>query len=613
MATSRLQVFLAERTSPGSCSKSCRCKRARPSCQPARQRTCRTCLAGLGPRLAFMSCAMRPTQRRVQRLTFGWPASQLLCEGSWLDIMMKLPCQVCRLLLAFAVLALAGTVSRGQTIVQSFSGVSLSDEDALGTGGTPPDTMGAAGTNQFVEFINGAFAIYSKTGVRQALITDNTFWENAGISPSTIAAGLTDTRILYDVGSGRWFASEITVDTTGAQVLLARSDTSDPGGTWKAVHFTGSNAADGPDFDTLGVDSTGVYIGVDDYDIFGNFTGVSFFSIPKADLLANPPTLANMTRFDYLDDQVYGFSLQGVTNPDPGPGHGVMIAIDNAGYKFFDRTTINGSGAAGATLGSTVRISNTYDAAPNPAAQPSGQTVDAGDDRFTASVRQVGSNIFMANTILQGSRDAVHWMVLREPSNTLLGEGIISDATHDFFYPSIAASRSGRILLVFNRSGSASPDGNISVYAAVGGFNSSSVTMGSPFLLQQGSIGNYHPSFDSVPYRWGDYSATMVDPTDDNLFWTIQEIPTASTGWGTQITLISLATNRPSLTIARSGSNLNLSWPASTDPAYLLQSAPTVVPSATWTNVPNPATIIINQNVVTVPLAPGPMYYRLKK
>jgi hypothetical protein len=530
---------------------------------------------------------------------------------------MRLYYPMSRLVLAFVIVVLACTVSRAQTIIQSFPGVSLSDADALNTGGTPPDTMGAVGTNQFTEFLNGAFAVYSKTGVRQSLISDISFWENAGISAATIAAGLTDTRIIYDVGSGRWFASEITLDTIGAQVLLARSDTPDPGGTWKAVHFTSNTGSLAPDFDTLGIDSTGVYVGIDDFDSFGNFTGVSFFSIPKADLLASSPSLANMTRFDNLDDTVYGYSLQGVTNPDPGPGHGVIIAIDSTTFNLFDRTTINGSGAAGATLGSTVYISNTYDAYPNPAAQPSGRTVDAGDDRFSASVRQVGSYIFMANTIsntaVQGGKGAVHWMVLNEPNNTLLGEGIISDATHDYFYPSIAANHSGKILLAFNRSGSTSPDGDISIYAAVGTVTSNGVTMGSPFLVKQGTIPNYSLSFDSAPYRWGDYSATMVDPTDDNLFWTVQEIPVAPNAWGTQITLISLTANAPSLTIALAGSNLNLSWPASTDPAYVLNSAPTVGPSATWTVVSNPVTIIINQNVVTVPLPSAPTYYRLLK
>ena len=504
----------------------------------------------------------------------------------------------------------------GQTIIQSFPGVSLSDVDALGTGGTPPDTMGAAGPNHFVEFINGAFAIYSKTGVQQSLITDNAFWENGGISPATISAGLTDTRVIYDAGSGRWFASEITLDTTGAQVLVARSDSSDPTGPWKALHFDSNTGSLSPDFDTLGVDSTGVYIGINNFDLFGTFTGVSFFSIPKADLIASTPSLANMTRFDNLDDTVYGFSLQGVTNPDPGPGHGVIIAIDNVEYKFFDRTSIFGSGAANATLGTTVRISNAYDAPPNAARQPtSGQTIDAGDDRFSAFVRQVGSTIFMANTVLQGNRDAVHWMVLNEPNNTLIGEGIISDATYDYYYPSIAANHGGKILLAFNRSGATSPAGDISVYAAVGSINGSSVTMGSPFLVRAGNVSNYHqdPSFDTPPYRWGDYSTTMVDPTDDNLFWTIQEIPPTSTTWGTQITLISLSTNRPSLNIARSAADLNLSWPASTDPAYVLQAAPQVAPPVTWTNVPNPVAIVMNQNVVTVPTPAGPTYYRLKK
>jgi hypothetical protein len=504
---------------------------------------------------------------------------------------------------------------RGQTIIQSFPGVSLSDLDSLGTGGiTPPDTMGAAGPNQFVEFINGAFAIYSKTGVRQALISDNTFWENAGISPSTLSAGLTDTRVLYDVGSGRWFASEITVDAIGAQVLLARSDTADPGGTWKAVSITACTDSNSPDFDTLGVDSTGVYIGFNVFDYFLSFVGVSFFSIPKADLLASSPTLARMTRFDNLDDTVYGFAPQGVSNPDPGPGHGVVIAIDSTILKVFERTTILGSGAAGATLGSTVHINNTYDAVPTPARQPTaGLTVDAGDDRFATSVRQVGSYIFMANTVLQGSRDAVHWMVLRETNNTLLGEGIISDATHDFFEASIAANHNGKILLAFNRSGPVSPDGDISVYAAVGTFNSTGVTMGSPFLVRQGTVNNYHLSFDSAPYRWGDYSATMVDPTDDNLFWTIQEIPPSSTTWGTQITLISVATNRPSLTITPSGSNVLLSWPASADPAFILNYATSLLPGAIWNPVGVPPDININQNIVSLALTPGTTFYRLQK
>lgn len=512
-----------------------------------------------------------------------------------------------------ALLACALTCSglQAQTIIQNFSGLNSSDVSALGQGGTPPDTMGAAGTHQFVVFINGGFAIYSKTGVRQSLVSDVTFWLNAGISSATMSAGLTDPRIVYDAASGRWIASEITVNATGNKVLIGRSNSSDPAGGWKALSFTGNSGF--ADFDTLGVDSTGVYIGVNDFTGGGNFSGVSFFSIPKSDLLASTPTLARMTKFENLSANTYGFTLQGVCNPDPGPGHGVIIAADNTDYTHINRTTINGSGAAGATLSTRVRISTTYGAAPVAATQPSGKTVDAGDDRFSASIRQSGGYIFMAHTALQGGKDAVHWLVLNETNNALVGEGLISDSSYHFFQPAIAVSHSGKILLTFNRCGTVSPAGNLSIYAATGTIANGTVTMGAPFLLKQGSVSGYSYSGDTQPYRWGDYSGAMLDPTDEDLIWTIQEIPAGSTSWGTQVTLISMATNRPILNLTRTGSTVNLNWPLSTDPAYVLQATTNLASAAAWSTVTNAPVVSINQNIVTLTQASALAFYRLKK
>jgi hypothetical protein len=526
--------------------------------------------------------------------------------------MIKLFWKPGQLLASLALLSVSVLVSPAQTIIQTFPGLTLTDVNGLGASGSPPDTMGAAGTNQFVVFINGGFAIYTKAGVRQSFVTDVAFWTNAGISSATISsAGLTDPRIIYDTASGRWFASEITANNTGNKVLVGRSNSSDPAAGWKALFFTGNTGF--ADYDTLGVDSTGVYIGVQDFSSsVGGSTGVSFFSIPKTDLLAATPTLANMTKFENLSTGSYGTTLQSVVNPDAGLGHGLFISIDDA-LNFFDRYTINGSGAAGATLGTRVRISNTYDGSPNPATPPSGQTVDALDDRFSGAVKQIGRYVFMANTILQGSKDAVHWIVLNETNNVILGEGIISDANFDFFQPSIAASHNGKFLMAFNRCGANSgASNNISIYAAAGTFTNSTVTMGAPFLLKQGTTGSFSISFDSQPYRWGDYSATMIDPTDDDLFWTIQEIPASSTSWGTQITLISMATNRPSLNLTRTNTTVKLSWPLSTDPAFLLQST-TNLATAVWATVTNTPVISLNQNIVTLTLTNKVAFFRLKK
>jgi hypothetical protein len=546
--------------------------------------------------------------------TFGGLSSDIKhrwrSRGINVDFMKQLSLRWGRAFLALLFLVLMLAPASARTIINNFHGVNLSDIEMLGWYGTPPDTMGAAGTNQFVEFINKAFAIYNKAGVRQSLVTDTTFWLNAGVSLSTISAGLTDPRIIYDAGSGRWFASELTVNSSANRILLARSDSSDPGGTWKAVNFL-ANSSFG-DFDTLGVDSAAVYIGVDDFDSGHNFTGVSFFSIPKVDLLAATPTTNRMTRFDNLNAETYGFALQGVCNPSTGPGHGAIIAIDHSFY-YFDRTTINNPGAAHATLTTPVRIHTAYDGTPVSAAQPGGATIDTGGDKFGAMVRQSGGNIYMANTVAHGGRNAVHWLVMNETNNAVRGEGIISDPNYDFYYPSIAVNSRGQFLLGFNRSGLFAPAGDIGIYGAVGSVKGSTVSMGSAFLIQTGVVSNFTLTFDSAPYRWGDYSATMVDPTDDDLFWTIQEIPNSSTSWGTQITLISLATNQPALGISSTGNSVTLSWPLSTDPAYVLQTSANLASATAWVAVPNAPVVSVNQNLVTLSLPGTSAFYRLKK
>jgi hypothetical protein len=115
------------------------------------------------------------------------------------------------------------------TIGTNFTGVTLNDTILLDSAAVPPDTMGAVGPNHIVELVNGAYAIYNKSGgMVTPLVTDTAFWSAAGISSGILNSGLTDPRVVYDHASGRWFAAQITMSTTGNQVLVARSNTSDP-------------------------------------------------------------------------------------------------------------------------------------------------------------------------------------------------------------------------------------------------------------------------------------------------------------------------------------------------------------------------------------------------
>jgi hypothetical protein len=137
----------------------------------------------------------------------------------------------CRKLLVPVLLLLlllpAPSVVLALNIDLSFTGSSL-----LSSGFIPPDTMGAAGPDQFVELINGRYSVYRNTdGVRVQTSTLNDFWRDAGVGPTGSFAF--DPRVTYDTSSGRWFAA--SVDNSGGpnNFLVAVSNSSDPTQGWK--------------------------------------------------------------------------------------------------------------------------------------------------------------------------------------------------------------------------------------------------------------------------------------------------------------------------------------------------------------------------------------------
>src|SRR5205807_1796433 len=113
------------------------------------------------------------------------------------------------------------------------------------------------------------------------------------------------------------------------RILIARSDTSNPAGTWKAVALTTSNNKFA-DFPTLGLDANGLYIGTNNFTSSGSFN-VGLYSIPKADLLATTPSLAHLTSFANTDPNQYGTTLQPVVNfASTSAGEPVVSRFNNS-------------------------------------------------------------------------------------------------------------------------------------------------------------------------------------------------------------------------------------------------------------------------------------------
>jgi hypothetical protein len=438
-------------------------------------------------------------------------------------------------------------VAQTGTIGLNFTGVTLADGMTLtGNGGyAPPDLDGAVGPSQVAQLINGAFAVYDKsTGAQQELISGRQFWINAGVDPGTSInnLGVFNQRILYDPTTSRWIAAALTGESINNNVLIARSDTSDPSGGWKAVGFLGNNGTGDKfvDFTTLGLDANGVYVTTNNYPQNGpefGFGSISVFSLPKTDLLATTPTIAHMTRFDGLDTG-YGNALQPIVDLGAAKNHAPLLSsFPGANSDFYFRNDLTGTAAAGATFNDnpTYITTGAYNNPPA-AAQPDGtRSISTIDARIGATVTQIGNTIYAVHSTSVAGNAAIKWVKINEQTSTVIQEGILSDPNFDYFMPSIGVNPNGDMVIGFTRSGGGA-GGNLSAFAVVGKTTGAVTLFGTPFLLKAGMVNDYH-YFNG---RWGDYTSTVVDPSNPNVFWTFQEYALSSDAWATQITQITV-------------------------------------------------------------------------
>jgi len=126
-------------------------------------------------------------------------------------------------------------------------------------------------------------------------------------------------------------------------------------------------------------------------------------------------------------------------------------------------------------------------------------------------------------------------------TGSVISETTIGDSTHDDYYGSVAVNALGTVVVGYTRSGTDGTTGFASSYASVGAYTASAVTFNNPPLLLKQGIANYDLKDPNGTNRWGDYSATTVDPNDPTKFWTSEEWASATNVWSTQITELDTA------------------------------------------------------------------------
>src|SRR5262249_39656182 len=145
--------------------------------------------------------------------------------------------------------------------------------------------------------------------------------------------------------------------------LIAVSATADPTGTWSGVAFAADPVnGDFADFPTLGVDTNGVYVAGNLFDSVGNNVGSALLSLPKSDLLANPPSIAGRKSFGTLGSAARGSVLQPAATTGAATTGESVLAVGSLGLDFAPHTTlklstVNNAGTpGGATLSSVTTL-----------------------------------------------------------------------------------------------------------------------------------------------------------------------------------------------------------------------------------------------------------------
>ncbi|MEX2217269.1 MAG: hypothetical protein WD749_00790 [Phycisphaerales bacterium] len=421
--------------------------------------------------------------------------------------------------------------------------------------GIPPDSMGAVGPAHVVTHINYRVNVQSRTGTGGVTVNLGTFW-------SAVSGNAFDPRVVYDALTDRWIAVAGTdPQNVNSAVGLAVSTTGNPGGSWRFFRLDAdAGNAFWADFPCVGFNDSWIVVTANMYGVGTNAWGGSkMWVVNKASALGTGTmTLAEFPRgFDMAPNGGVGNSLQPSQCVEPGGG---LFLVENSGWSSGGTIYLRLSritGTAGAPAWSVVPNSPFpgYGLFPIPAPQQFNYTqieasqlgdprrIATGDPRISGSVPLRGGMLYCAHSgglpaTGTPNRTAAFWHQLNPASAApFVQSGRYEEGpdTH-FTYPSIAANCAGDVCIGFTRS-------DPTRYAtAAYAMHLAGSPAGSTGFLQtlRAGLSTYYKTFGGASNRWGDYSATVVDPADDRSFWTIQEYAAMRVGpgdndsrWGT--------------------------------------------------------------------------------
>ncbi len=448
------------------------------------------------------------------------------------------------------------TAATTAQIVQNYEGVG-EGKHGYNVNAIPPDTVGAAGRTQYVQWVNTALVVLDKrTGEAVFGAEDgNVLWEDFGGECEQRNDG--DPVVNYDRFADRWVLQQFAV-TNGYYECVAVSTTPDATGSYHRYAF---KYAAFNDYPKAGVGLDAYYV---TYNMFEGETGSKVCAFERAAMLAGRKARQQCVQ---MADSITGLlpaDLDGRIRPPAGSPEPIMGLTANGINVWNFR--VDWARPSRTTMGEPEKIDvaafkpacqivaddpiRFQTCVPQPVTGVAGQVAVLGLDSLSDRLMyRLARRVFAdgheaivvthAVDALPYAAAALRWYELRKPrrgtwsvyqQGTYSPEDLISR-----WMGSAAMDRFGNIAIGYSASSATTTFPGIRFTGRTP--RDPKGTLGAERVIVEGTGAQ---TTAALIARWGDYSAMSVDPVDDCTFWYTTEYM-AQVGvfnWNTKVTSI---------------------------------------------------------------------------
>ncbi len=460
--------------------------------------------------------------------------------------------------------------------------ISANNFDGIGQGvygfsvtAAPPDTNGAVGLTQFVQWVNLSFGVFDKsTG---ALVygpaAGNTPWQGSSLTAcATNNDG--DPIIQYDKAANRWIFTQLSF-TGGPPYYecIAISATSDATGPYYLYALQWVNNTF-PDYPKLGVWPDAYYMSFNMFLSGAFFMGGQVCALDRSKMLQNLAATAQCFQLTTSDASLLPSDLDGATSPPAGsPNYFLDLGSNSLNLWKFHVDFANSSNTT-LTGPTNVAVAAFNDACGGGTCIPQAGTSEKLDSlgerlMYRLAYRNFGAHesLVVTHSVAAGSSTGARWYELRSPGTTpsVYQQGTYAPDSSFRWMGSIAMDQVGNVALGYSVSSS-------TMHPAIRyAGRVPSDPLGT--LEAETSIIEGTGSQTKNLNRWGDYSSMSIDPGDDCTFWYTNEYlnSNGTFNWNTRIASFKFSscgtTTAPAaptgLTATAGNAQVSLSWNAS--------------------------------------------------